>query len=135
MFDKTANSTDTARLDKWLWYARFYKTRGLALEAIKAGKVKLAGDRVKPSKTVRPGEVYTLRIDPYSWTITVLALAKRRGPASEAALLFKESAQSRENRSLLAAQLKINNSLLPQTQGRPTKRDRRKLVRFTRQTE
>jgi len=135
MNENTENSSATVRLDKWLWFARFYKTRGLAMEAIKAGKVKLAGNRVKPAKTVRPGEVYTLRIDPYSWTVRVLATGTRRGPAPEAALLYEESAESREARSLLSAQLKINNQLLPQTEGRPTKRDRRQIVRFTRQTD
>ncbi len=105
------------------------------MEAIKAGKIKLTGNRVKPSKTVRPGEVYTIRIDPYTWTISVLAPGTRRGPAVEAALLYEEGTESLENRSLLAEQLKINNSLLPRTDGRPSKRDRRKIVRFTRPTE
>lgn len=127
--DETGN---TVRLDKWLWYARFYKTRALALEAIKAGKIKLAGSRVKPSKTVRTGEVYTLRIDPYSWTVTVRAPGSRRGPAAEAALLYEETAQSRQDRETLAAQIKLNNQWIPQTHGRPTKRDRRQIVKFTR---
>lgn len=129
------NSTEPVRLDKWLWCARFYKTRALALEAIKAGKIKLDGNRVKPSKAVHPGEVYTLRIDPYLWTITVRALSHRRGPASEATLLYEETAESHETRQQLSAQIKLNNQLLPQTSGRPTKRDRRKLVRFTQKTE
>lgn len=131
MDDKTSQSPAPVRLDKWLWYARFYKTRGLAMEAIKAGKIKLEGNRVKPSKTVRPGEVYTLRIDPYSWTVKVLATGTRRGPAAEAALLYEETAESREARLLLAEQIRLNNRLLPQTAGRPTKRDRRRIVRFT----
>ncbi len=135
MVDNSENSSGTVRLDKWLWFARFYKTRGLAMEAIKAGKVKLAGNRLKPAKTVRPGEVYTLRIDPYSWTVTVVATGARRGPAAEAVLLYQESAESREARALLSEQLKINNRLLPQTEGRPSKRDRRQIVRFTRQTD
>lgn len=132
MTDNNEEDAHTVRLDKWLWYARFYKTRALALEAIKAGKVKLAGNRVKPSKTVRPGEVYTLRIDPYLWTVTVRAPGSRRGPAAEAALLYEESAQSRLDRETLAAQIKLNNQLVPQTHGRPTKRDRRQIVKFTR---
>ena len=135
MNDNTENSSGAVRLDKWLWFARFYKTRGLAMEAIKAGKVKLAGNRVKPAKTVRPGEVYTLRIDPYSWTVTVIATGTRRDPAAEAVLLYEETPESREARALLSAQLKINNQLLPQTEGRPTKRDRRQIVRFTRRAE
>lgn len=132
MNDKSAETADQVRLDKWLWFARFYKTRGLAMEAIKAGKVKLAGNRVKPAKTVRPGELYTLRIEPYSWTVRVLAPGTRRGPAAEAARLYEETPESREARALLTEQLKINNTLLPQTAGRPTKRDRRQIVRFTR---
>lgn len=132
MSDPIANSPESVRLDKWLWYARFYKTRGLAMEAIKAGKVRLAGNRVKPAKAVRPGEVYTLRIGPYSWTVSVLTCGVRRGSPAEAALLYEENDQSRKDRALLAEQLKINNRLLPQTDGRPSKRDRRRIVRFTR---
>ena len=132
MTDINEEAGNSVRLDKWLWYARFYKTRGLALEAIKAGKIKLGGNRVKPSKTVRPGEVYTLRMEPYLWTVTVRAVGSRRGPAAEAALLYEETAQSREDREALATQIKLNNQWVPQTHGRPTKRDRRQIVKFTR---
>jgi len=125
--------SDSLRLDKWLWYARFYKTRQLAIEAIKAGKIKSDGNRVKPSRMVRPGDIYTINRSPYACTITVKALASRRGTASEAAVLYEESQQSINARLLLAEQLKLNDAMAPRSHGRPTKRERRKLVQFTRQ--
>jgi len=127
--------SDSLRLDKWLWYARFYKTRQLAIEAIKAGKIKADGNRVKPSRIVRPGDIYTINRTPYAYTITVKALASRRGTASEAAVLYEESQQSIKTRLLLAEQLKLNDAMAPRSQGRPTKRERRKLVQFTRQED
>ena len=123
---------DSLRLDKWLWYARFYKTRQQAIEAINAGKIKSEGHRVKPSRTVRPADVYTINRSPYSYTITVKALASHRSSASEAALLFEESPQSIDARIRLKEQLKLDNSQYPRSHGRPTKRERRKLISFTR---
>jgi ribosome-associated heat shock protein Hsp15 len=132
MPDGKPNNTDAMRLDKWLWCARFYKTRSLATEAIKSGKIKSRGSRVKPSRLVRPGEEYTVRRGPYSQTITVLSLAARRCSAAEAAALYEETRESIDNRLMLKQQLKINNSMYPRMRGRPTKRERRKLIQFTR---
>jgi len=126
---------ESLRLDKWLWYARFYKTRQLAIEAIKAGKIKSDGNRVKPSRVVRIDDIFTVNRTPFTFTITVKAFANRRGTASEAALLYEEDQQSIQDRTLLNEQLKLNNAMSERSQGRPTKRERRKLVQFTRNNQ
>ncbi len=128
------NSPKTMRLDKWLWCARFYKTRRLATDAIKSGKVKSNGDKIKPSHVVKPGDLYTIRRGPYIYEITVLRLATHRRPASEAMLLYEENQDSKSQREQLAEQLKAQNAMLPHSQGRPTKRERRRIIRFTRKT-
>ncbi len=128
------NDLKTMRLDKWLWCARFYKTRRLASDAIKSGKVKSGVDKVKPSHVVKPGDTYSLRKGPYTCEITVQGLATHRRPASEAALLYQEDPKSIKRREQMAAELKAQNALTPRSQGRPTKRERRKIIRFTRKT-
>ena len=91
------------RIDKWLWAARFFKTRGLAQTAVAGGKVKANGERVKPAKLLRAGDALIVRNGPFEWDITVLALSERRGPAAEAAKLYRESADSRKAREEKAA--------------------------------
>jgi ribosome-associated heat shock protein Hsp15 len=118
------------RLDKWLWAARFYKTRALAVEAIDGGKVQVNGDRVKRARQVHPGDEIRIRQGPYEHRIMVRALSDRRGPASEAATLYEETAESRAAREALALQLKSVHSIFQQDNARPTKRDRRDLLRF-----
>lgn len=86
------------RLDKWLWAARFFKTRALARQAVETGKVRIAGERVKPGRVVRPGDEISIRIDDLSWTVRVAALSDRRGPAAEARRLYVEDDASREAR-------------------------------------
>jgi ribosome-associated heat shock protein Hsp15 len=135
MLKTQKNVPDSMRLDKWLWCARFYKTRQLALDAIKAGRVKMEGNRVKPSRLITPGETCTIKRGPYVQTITVLALSGQRRSPAEAALLYKESEDSIRQREQLQQQLKMNNAMHPRSRGRPTKRDRRKLVDFTRRSE
>ena len=120
------------RLDKWLWSARFYKTRKLSLDAIKSGKIKHEGNRVKPSRTVKPGESYTIRKGPYTYAITVLALSSHRCSATDAKKLYSESNESIQARDTVSAQLKISNAMALRTRGRPSKRDRRKLIDFIR---
>lgn len=118
----------TLRVDKWLWAARFFKTRGLAAEAIDAGRVSVNGERAKASKAVRPGDTLLIRRPPFEHAVTVLAVSDRRGPAAEAQRLYEESPESRARREAVAAELK---SLPPPVfKGRPTKRDRRTLERF-----
>jgi len=123
------------RLDKWLWAARFYKTRPLAVEAIAGGKVHLNGDRVKRAKLVQPGDRLEIRIPPYEHVVMVKAVAERRGSPAVAAALFEETPESVAARERVAFQLKAAHVLfVPETNERPTKRDRRKLERFRRES-
>ena len=125
--DKT---NDLIRLDKWLWSARFYKTRNIAADALKTGKITANGERAKPSKSVKPGDMLNIRKGPYHYAITVLGLVKSRQSAAGASLLFKESPESISERELLASQLKAEAALTPSTKGRPSKKDRRSIIKF-----
>jgi len=118
------------RLDKWLWCARFYKTRNIAANALKTGKVTANGERAKPSKTVKPGYSLDIRKGPYHYVITVLELAKSRKSAAGAALLYEESPESLSKRESLATQLKAEAAFMPATKGRPSKKDRRSIIKF-----
>ena len=118
------------RLDKWLWAARFFKTRALAAEAVEGGKVQVNGDRPKRARPVQVGDEIRVRLGPYQHTITVRALSARRGPASEAAGLFEETAASRTAREALAIQLKSLHAVFGPDKGRPTKKDRREIQRL-----
>lgn len=118
------------RLDKWLWAARFYKTRGLARDAIEAGRVKVEGNRVKPSREVRVGDTLTVRAGYDDWQITVAGLSDRRGPAEIARTLYSESEQSRAARLKAQQARKYGAVVAVQGEGRPTKRDRRQLERL-----
>ncbi len=120
------------RLDKWLWAARFYKTRSLAVEAINGGKVHLNHHRVKPSRTIKPNDVLTVSKPPYEHVITVLGLAKQRRPASEAQLLYQETEDSIAKREQLKLQLQDQPLGFRHDKGRPNKRDRRHIIKFTR---
>lgn len=122
---------DRLRVDKWLWAARFFKTRSLAADAVEGGKVHLNGARVKPAKPVNLGDMLEIRIDRFVFIVAVRGLSGRRGPASEAAKLYEETEASRAAREALAAQLKAEAVPGVERQGRPTKRDRRKIIRFT----
>jgi ribosome-associated heat shock protein Hsp15 len=118
------------RIDKWLWAARFYKTRSLAAQAVDGGKARWNGERVKPSRELHVGDRITVRVGELEWDIEVLGLSERRGPASEAATLYRESDASRAKRGLMLAMRKASPT--PVTDGRPTKRDRRRLEQFRR---
>jgi ribosome-associated heat shock protein Hsp15 len=118
------------RLDKWLWAARFYKTRGLASEAIAGGKVQVNGDRAKRARPVQPGDEIRIRQGPYEHQVVVRALSARRGPASAAAELYEETAASRAAREAMALQLKSLHAAFVPDKGRPTKKDRRELGRL-----
>lgn len=116
------------RLDKWLWAARFYKTRALATDAVLGGHVHLNGVRVKPAKEVRPGDTLAIRIGTVEWTVVVAALAEKRGPASVARTLYEETPESLEQRERAALQRKAAPPPLGADLGaRPTKQDRRRL--------
>jgi len=119
------------RIDKWLWAARFYKTRSLAAQAVGGGKVKLNGERVKPGKEVKAGDEIEVRSGELQWRIEVRAVALKRGPAAEAALLYAEGDQSRARREHVIAMRRAGPHPAHDTHGRPTKRDRRMIRRFT----
>lgn len=123
------------RLDKWLWAARFYKTRALAVEGIEGGKVQVNGDRVKRARHVHIGDEIRIRLGPYEHHLRVQRLSDRRGPATEAATLFEETAESKTRREALALQLKRVHSSFQHDNTRPTKRDRRELLRFRKREE
>ena len=125
------DTTEKFRIDKWLCAARFFKTRALAADAVECGKVHLNEVRVKPAKTVVAGDRLAINIGQKQYQVEVLALSNRRGPASEAQQLYRETDASRERREAVAAQLKAQ----PQPfffRGRPTKRDRREIERLKR---
>jgi len=118
------------RLDKWLWAARFFKTRSLAQAAVAAGRVKLNGDRIKPAHTVKPGDGLAIRIAEFEWSIVVRGLSEQRGPAPQAQLLYEESEGSRAERRKRADQRRWGTEPSLQLKGRPTKRNRRLLEKF-----
>ncbi|HEY9442223.1 MAG TPA: S4 domain-containing protein [Gemmatimonadales bacterium] len=118
------------RLDKWLWAARFYKTRALASEAVAGGKVQVNGDRAKRARPVQPGDEVRIRQGPYEHHVVVRALSARRGPASAAAELYEETPASRAAREAMALQLKSLHAAFVPDKGRPTKKDRRELGRL-----
>lgn len=118
------------RIDKWLWAARFYKTRALANEAVAGGHVHVAGVRVKPSRDIMPGDRLEISKSPFKYEITVLGISSRRGPASLAQGLYEESEPSRRRREELQAQLRIDKAGNPAPEKRPDKRDRRRIIRF-----
>lgn len=122
------------RLDKWLWAARFFKTRTLAVEAIDAGHVSVNDERAKPAKAIKPGDGVVVRRPPFEHAVVVKALSERRGPASEAALLYEETAESRAKRTVLAAQMKAAGHA-PRFKGRPTKKTRRDYERWLRSAD
>ena len=117
-----------SRLDKWLWVARFFKTRALAAAAIDGGRIERNGEKAKRGKPVRPGDTLRIRLGPYEHRITVLAVAAQRGPASVAAGLYQEDPESRASRERLHEQHRLAAALHDGTdKGRPTKRDRREI--------
>jgi ribosome-associated heat shock protein Hsp15 len=123
---------DGIRLDKWLWVARFFKTRQLAVDAINGGKVRIEGQRAKPGRTVRPGMRLSIHKGSLEWEIEVRAVSKQRRPAPEAALLFEESEASRTRRQALVRERRELGIRPERAPGRPNKRDRRMIQRFTR---
>jgi len=130
MPDHSQLPEDSLRLDKWLWYARFYKTRSMAAESIRTGKVQVAGRRVKPSHPIKIGEELSIRKGPYTFRLAIKAMTRNRQSASAAPLLFTEHEESINARELIARELKTAQSMHPGTKGRPTKRERRSIIQF-----
>jgi ribosome-associated heat shock protein Hsp15 len=119
------------RLDRWLWYARFFKTRPLARRAVDGGRVHVAGARVKPGRQLKIGDVLDIQRGHERFEVTVAQLGRRRGPASEAQQLYLESEASRTRRAAEAAQRRAEaaSAAIPRS-GRPSKRDRRRIRSF-----
>jgi ribosome-associated heat shock protein Hsp15 len=126
------DKTDNHRLDKWLWHARFYKTRSLATAAINGGKVHLNAERVKPAHRVRVGDRLSLALEGIVAEFEVLVLPRRRGPAAEARTCFLETPASAERRTKLRDQQRLAQVSRPRPDARPDKRDRRRLMRLQR---
>ena len=118
------------RIDKWLWAARFFKTRGLAQTAVAGGKVKANGERVKPARAVAPGDRFSIRTDEFEWLITVKALSSQRGPAETARKLYEEDEAGRAQRLAQVADRRAHASVWGERKGRPTKRERRQMERW-----
>jgi len=119
------------RLDKWLWAARFFKTRSLAQQAIAAGRVKLNESRVKAAHELMAGDAVAVRVGELQWQVEVKALSERRGPAAEARKLYDETAASRTERERRLDLRRWGAEPAAGLKGRPTKRDRRRLEGMT----
>ena len=120
------------RIDKWLWAARFYKTRSIASDAVEGGHVEVNGERAKPAKQIKPGDELRIRLNQNTFVVHVRGLSERRGPARDAQLLYEETAESRVERERLAEQRRLAPAPAYEEGGRPTKRDRRDLSRVKR---
>ena len=130
MDDLEKRESNNAR--QWLWAARFFKTRYLAAEAVTGGKISINGDRPKPSRIVRPGDLLTIRRGPYEWTVTVKVVSRLRGPAAQAQQFYDETEESVSRREAAIARLKLERSPEFDSPGRPSKKDRRAIERWTR---
>jgi ribosome-associated heat shock protein Hsp15 len=118
------------RLDKWLWAARFYKTRTLAAEAIDAGRVEVNGDRAKRSRAITVGDTLRVRKPPFEQVVEVAGESEQRGPASVAAMLYHETEDSRKAREALSARMKAMGPPVFRDRGKPDKKDRRAIDRW-----
>ncbi|MDT8404911.1 RNA-binding S4 domain-containing protein [Sulfuriflexus sp.] len=127
-----SNTPDSMRLDKWLWAARFFKTRPNATEAVNGGKVHYNGQRSKPSRAVQCGDELTIQRGPYQYTVIIEGLSKQRGPATFAQSLYTETAESLAAREKLAEQRQAQEVQTAAPHKRPDKRSRRHIIRFTR---
>jgi len=119
------------RLDKWLWAARYFKTRSLATQAVDAGKVRLNGERAKPAREIKAGDRLQISLGECEWTLSVVGLSLQRGPAPVAQALYQEDPESMATRQQQMADRKLQANPAAEIKGRPTKRDRRQIRRFT----
>ena len=120
------------RIDKWLWAARFFKTRSLAQTAVSGGKVRLKDERVKVAKEVKVGDTLSVRIGEYEWGVVVTALSEKRGSAEIARTLYEETADSIAERLAQIAERRAEVSVWGERKGRPTKRERREVEKWQR---
>ena len=121
---------DTVRIDKWLWAARFFKTRSLAAKAVSGGHVALNGNKVKPARTVQSGDILVIRLETTEFTVRVMALNERRGPAAVARTLYEESEASVAKREQMAEDRKVMRLQGTPPEHRPEKHQRRKIRQF-----
>lgn len=130
MADERDDPADRLRIDRWLWCARFFKSRSAAAEAVRGGHVRLNGQRIKPAHAVKVGDVLQLTLPrSVEREVAIVAIPVRRGPAPEAATAYAESSESIERRRLAAEQRAARSAFAPPTPGRPDKRTRRLLLR------
>ncbi|ASK36248.1 RNA-binding protein [Alcanivorax sp. N3-2A] len=127
--------SESTRIDSWLWAARFFKTRSLAKQAVEGGKVQVDGSKAKPSKTVQPGTELEIRKGEQKWTVRVEALSSKRGSASIAETLYRETEQSKAARENAAENRRLGRAAMPTPDHRPNKKERRDLQRFRRDHE
>jgi len=123
-------AAERVRLDRWLWAARFFKTRALSAAAVAGGKVQVNGTRAKPAKQLQAGDALRIRVGPYEWLVTVRALSERRGPPAAGQALYEESVEGRAARARLAEQHKMAPAPTYEGKGRPTKKERRDMERL-----
>lgn len=128
--ERETPATTSVRIDKWLWAARFFKTRAVAADAVTGGKVEVGGERVKPARAVRIGELVNIRLGPYVHIVRVLGLSGTRGPASVAVLLYEETPESKVAREKHAWTLRHAAPVIDPGEGRPTKKDRRTIEKW-----
>ena len=121
---------ETLRVDKWLWAARFFKTRAMAARACDLGRIELHQQPAKPAREIRVGDMLKIRTEGGDFQVEVLGLSDIRGPASVAQTLYRETEESRELRRQVAEQRRAERTFAPAPQGRPSKRDRRKIIQF-----
>jgi ribosome-associated heat shock protein Hsp15 len=127
---ETEQTGARVRLDRWLWAARFFKTRALAAAAVAGGKVEVNGARAKRAKALAVGDRLRIRRGPFEYRVVVRAVSEHRGPATRAAALYEEDLEGKRLRERLAEQLRVAPSLRYERKGRPTKRERRAIERF-----
>lgn len=123
------NRPGKVRIDKWLWAARFYKTRALAADAIEGGKIEVNGERSKRSKLVQAGDRLRIRIGPFEHIVAVLGVSEKRGSAAIASALYSEEAESKKAREAMALHVRAMHSSNSYETGRPSKKDRRDIER------
>ena len=126
----TPETESQCRIDKWLWAARFFKTRSLAADAVAGGTIALNGGRPKPSRIIRPGDCLNIRRGAYEWSIIVKGTSNYRGPAPDAAALYEETEESKTKRQAAMAQLKLERPADFDSPRRPSKKDRRAIAKF-----
>ena len=123
---------EPVRVDKWLWAARFFKTRSLATQAVAGGRVEVNGESVKPARALKVGDAIRVRVGVYPHTVIVRELSEHRGPARIAQTLYEETPESRTARERLAEQHRLAGSIMREEGGKPSKKDRRELERLRR---